>query len=69
MHQVTYMHVYMYITHANVCIQLCGYTLESKNSFLKQRMSLGSLSLFTACNSMLTVMDADGFAPQERELL
>ena len=71
MHHVTY--ICTYTNHTQMCayvyMQFHGYTLESKNGFLKQKISLGSVSLSTVCNSMLTATDTDGFVPQERELL
>lgn len=68
-----YIHTRVHMHNTHKCVHMYVYksmaTLKSKNGFLKQRISLGSLSLSTACNSMLTAVDADGFVPQERELL
>lgn len=63
----THARVHTCITHK--CVQLYGYTSESRSDFLKRGISLGSPHLTTACNSVLTAMDIYGFVSQETELL
>lgn len=71
-HTCIMLHTYMCTSTQNtqmcayVCVKVHGYTLESKNDFLKWWISL---SLFISCNSMLTAVDANGFVPQERRAI